>query len=117
MLDERAKSGYRARLGELESELAEAEEWNDPERTSRLRDEMDFLARELGSAVGLGGRDRKAASSAERARVNVTRAIRSALDRIKEHSAELGSHLAVTIRTGTYCSYQPDPRSPVSWSS
>jgi tetratricopeptide (TPR) repeat protein len=117
MLDERAKSEYRARLGELESELAEAEEWNDSERVSRLRDEMDFLARELGSAVGLGGHDRKAASNAERARVNVTRAIHSAVDRIKDQSAELGSHLAVTVRTGTYCSYQPDPRSPVSWSS
>jgi hypothetical protein len=117
VLDERAKAEYRIRLAELESELAEAEEWNDPERASRLRDEIDLLARELGSSVGLGGRDRKAASNAERARVNVTRAIRSAVDRIKEHSAELGSHLSVTVRTGTYCSYQPDPRSPVSWSS
>lgn len=117
LLDARAKAEYRERFLELESELAEAEEWNDPERASRLRDEMDFLARELGSAVGLGGRDRKAASNAERARVNVTRAIRSAVDRIKDHNAELGSHLGVTVRTGTYCSYQPDPRSPVSWSS
>jgi tetratricopeptide (TPR) repeat protein len=117
LLDARAKAEYRERFLELEPELAEAEEWNEPERASRLRDEMDFLARELGSAVGLGGRDRKAASNAERARVNVTRAIRSAVDRIREHSAELGSHLAVTVRTGTYCSYQPDPRSPVSWSS
>jgi hypothetical protein len=117
VLDERAKSEYRARLRELESELAEAEEWNDPERASLLREEMDFLVRELGSAVGWGGRDRKAASDTERARVNVTRAIRSAVDRIKEHSADLGSHLSVTVRTGTYCSYQPDPRSPVTWSS
>ena len=36
VLDERAKTEYRTLLGELEAELAEAEEWNDPERASRL---------------------------------------------------------------------------------
>src|SRR6266508_4546409 len=94
VLDERAKAEYARRLQELESELAEAEEWHDPERASRLRQEIDFLARELGAALGLGGRDRRAVSDAERARVNVTRAIKSALDRIGEHSQSLGRHLA-----------------------
>ena len=117
ILDERAKTEYRYRLRDLESELAEAENWNDPERAARLREEIDFLARELGAAVGLGGRDRRAASNAERARVNVTRAIKAALERIAEHSPTLGRHLSVTIRTGTYCAYQPDPRVPVTWSS
>jgi AAA ATPase domain len=117
LLDERAKAEYAHRLQELESELAEAEEWHDPERASRLRQELDFLARELGAAVGLGGRDRRAASNAERARVNVTRAIKAALERIAEHSPSLGRHLAATVRTGTFCSYQPDPRVPVTWSS
>jgi len=117
ILDERAKTEYRYRLRDLESELAEAENWNDSERAARLREEIDFLARELGAAVGLGGRDRRAASNAERARVNVTRAIKAALERIAEHSPTLGRHLSVTIRTGTFCAYQPDPRVPVTWSS
>jgi tetratricopeptide (TPR) repeat protein len=116
LLDERAKAEYRTRLLDLEAELSEAEEWNDPERASHLREERDFLARELAAAVGLGGRDRIAASNAERARVNVTRAIRSALDRIQEHSPPLGRHLAATVRTGSFCSYQPDALSTVSWS-
>ena len=38
--------------------------------------ERDFLVRELSRAVGLRGRDRRAASASERARVAVTRAIR-----------------------------------------
>jgi hypothetical protein len=71
--------------------------------------------RELASAVGLGGRDRRLGSPAERARVSVTRAIRSALARIDEHSSALGDHLERTIRTGTYCSYAPDPRAPIEW--
>jgi tetratricopeptide (TPR) repeat protein len=117
LLDDRAKAEYRTRLGELDAELSEAEEWNDPERASRLREERDFLAHELASAIGLGGRDRKAASNAERARVNVTRAIRSAIERIDEHGPDLGKHLSATVRTGTFCSYQPDPRAPVTWST
>jgi DNA-binding PadR family transcriptional regulator len=116
ILDERAKTEYRYRLRDLESELAEAENWNDSERVARLREEIDFLARELGAAVGLGGRDRRAASAAERARVNVTRAIKAALERIAKQSPTLGRHLSLTIRTGTFCAYQPDPRVPVTWS-
>jgi hypothetical protein len=27
----------------------------------------------------------------------------------------LGRHLAVTIRTGRYCGYTPDPRAPIAW--
>jgi tetratricopeptide (TPR) repeat protein len=117
LLDERAKAEYARRLQELESDLAEAEEWHDPERASRVRQEIDFLASELGAAVGLGGRDRRAASNAERSRVNVTRAIKSALERIGEHSPTLARHLAATVRTGTFCVYEPDPRVPVTWSS
>jgi hypothetical protein len=117
VLDERAKAEYAHRLQELESELAEAEVWQDPERASRLRKEIDFVASELGAAVGLGGRDRQAASNAERARVSVTRTIKATLERIAEHSPSLGRHLAATVRTGTFCSYQPDPRVPVTWSS
>jgi tetratricopeptide (TPR) repeat protein len=114
-LDPEAKAAYRLRLDELRSEGAEAEAFNDPERGARARQEIEFLTDELAAAVGLGGRDRKAASSAERARLSVTRAIRGALARIAEQSPELGRHFEATIRTGTFCSYNPDPRVPMSW--
>ena len=78
-LDETAKSAYRRRLDDLREELDEAERFNDPERVARAREEMDFIARELSSAVGLGGRDRPQAAAAERARVNVTRAVKTAI--------------------------------------
>jgi hypothetical protein len=29
--------------------------------------------------------------------------------------APAGLHLEVTIRTGTFCSYTPDPRVPTKW--
>lgn len=114
-LDPQAKRAYRERLHELHEDLEEAEANNDPERAARAREEIDFIAGELSAAVGLGGRDRKAASASERARVAVTRAIRAALKRIREHSAQLADHLDTTINTGTFCSYTPDPRAPIDW--
>src|SRR6266498_1363890 len=115
ILDPEAKAQYRARLDELDEELRDAERANDRERAARATNERDAVAHELAAAVGLGGRDRKAASDAERARVNVTRAIKAALDRIGEHSPALGRHLEATLRTGQFCSYVPDPRVLVRW--
>jgi hypothetical protein len=115
ILDDEAKAAYRARLEEIREELAQAEAWNDPERVVRLHADETALTRELAAALGLGGRDRPAVSSAERARVSVTRAIRAALARIAEQSKPLGKHFEATIRTGTFCSYVPDPRAPITW--
>ena len=115
LLDGQAKAAYRARVRELQEEIEEAESFNDPERASRARDELGFLARELAGAVGLGGRDRKTGSDAERARVNVTRAIRTALKRIAEHDPALGRTLGIAIRTGTFCVYEPSPGEEPVW--
>jgi hypothetical protein len=115
VLDDQAKRAYRERIQELEAELDEAEDWHDPERAARARHELDFLIHELAAATGLAGRDRRLGSDAERARVNVTRAIRSALARIREHDPELGRHLDQSVRTGIFCSYQVDARAQIKW--
>jgi hypothetical protein len=115
LLDATAKAAYQARLVELRAELAEAEGFNDSARAAKARQEMDFLVAELARAVGLGGRDRRAASHAERARLNATRAIRAAMANLAAANPALGRHLAATIRTGRYCSYTPDPRAPFTW--
>ena len=115
LLDATAKAAYQARLTELRAELEEAEGFNDLARATRARQEMEFLVGELARAVGLGGRDRRAASHAERARLNATRAIRAAMANLAEANPALGRHLAATIRTGRYCSYTPDPRLPIAW--
>jgi hypothetical protein len=115
LLDAPAKAAYQARLTELEEELEEAEQFNDSARATKARQERDFLVQELGRAVGLGGRDRRAASHAERARLNATRAIRAAMANLARANPALGQHLAATIRTGRYCAYLPDPRVPIAW--
>jgi tetratricopeptide (TPR) repeat protein len=115
VIDAAAKAAYRSRIQELRADMAEAESWNDPVRAARAESELESLTHELATAMGLRGRDRPAGSAAERARVSVTRAIRSSLTRIESQSAALGAHFAATVRTGTYCSYVPDPRVPTAW--
>ena len=115
VLDPQAKAAYRRRLEDLRDELDEATYNNDVGRAARAQEEMDFLLDELSAAVGLGGRDRKAASDAERARQSVTRAIKGAIERLGEAHAPLGDHLRSTVRTGIYSSYVPDPRTPITW--
>jgi len=115
VIDREARLAYRRRIEELQLEIEAAEGWHDGERAARAKEELDFLATELASATGLGGRGRRVGSAAERARVNVTRAIRAAMIRIREHSLTLGDHLSRTIRTGTFCAYEPDPRFPSRW--
>jgi hypothetical protein len=114
-LDSQAKAAYRFRVAELQEEIAEAESFHDPERAARARKELEFVARELAGAVGLHGRDRKTGSDAERARVNVTRAIRTALKRVAEHDPVLGHQLGSAIRTGTFCVYEPAPGDAPAW--
>ena len=115
MLDEQAKQQYRVRIEELEAEIEEAEAFNDPERGASAREELEFVGQELSRAVGLHGRDRRASSDAERARINVTRAIRGTIGRISEHDATLGGHLSASMRTGTFCCYEPIPGQAIRW--
>lgn len=114
-LDAQAKSAYRRRLEELGAELEEARDWGDPERAAHAEQEIDALTEQLAQAVGLGGRDRAGASPAERARVSVTKSIRSAIRAIERHSPALGEHLTVSIRTGQFCSYAPPGELPPDW--
>ena len=115
MLDDQAKAQYRRRLEELGDELAEAKSLGNVGRAERAEAEIEALTAELSRAVGLGGRNRKAASASERARQSVTHAIKSALDRIEENRRELGAVLSRRISTGTFCAYYPDPAVPLIW--
>jgi hypothetical protein len=114
ILDAPAKAAYQQRLAELRDELEEAERFNDPGRSESAREEMEAVTEQLAAAVGLGGRDRQTASSSERARSTVTKAIKAALSRIGDHHAALGRHLTTSVKTGTFCSYSPD-EPPASW--
>jgi hypothetical protein len=108
LLDERAKREYRARVIELETEIADARAANDDERAARAEAELDVFVAELTRAVGLGGRDRRAPDAPERARQAVRARVRWAIDRIAADHPTLGRHLDASVRTGTFCCYRPE---------
>ncbi|WGY00574.1 hypothetical protein QI633_18750 [Nocardioides sp. QY071] len=115
VLDEEARASYRRRLGEVEEDLAEAARDHDEARRQLAERDRDYLLAELAGAVGLGGRARVTGATAERARTSVTRSLRYALARVAQVHPELGGHLRRAVRTGTCCSYVPDPVVPLTW--
>jgi hypothetical protein len=115
ILDAHAKAEYKLRLAELRAELEDAERFNDLDRAEKIQEESNAIAEQLAGATDLGGRDRKAASHVERARTAVTKRIRGSTKRIAKITPSLGHHLAVSIKTGHFCSYSPEPDCSVKW--
>ena len=115
VLDDEARAAYRRRLADIEEDMEEAARMNDPGRLALAERDRDYLVAELSRAVGLGGRGRTVGGSAERARTSVARSLRYALDRMAEEHPALAGHLQQSVRTGSYCSYSPDPLAPVAW--
>jgi hypothetical protein len=114
-LDTNSKSSYRERLRDLREELDEAISMGDSGKTAKVQEEIAFLSRELARAVGLGGRDRRMSSESERARLRVTNVIRSAIRKTAKQHPALGRYLSISLRTGSFCSFEPDGRLPGSW--
>ena len=108
VIDQAARAHYKRRITELEQEIEEAQERGDGEAGAAAREELDALIEELTAAYGLGGRPRRSPDPVERARKAVSRRLRHALDRIARAHPRLGRHLAASVRTGVFCSYEPE---------
>ena len=103
---DQAEATYRARLADVEAQLASP----DPVAAALARAERDFIRAEL--AVVAAGRP-PAADVGDRARRLVALRIRTCLDALDDLVPALAHHLRRSIRTGTFCLYEP-PR-PERW--
>jgi hypothetical protein len=108
VLDDQARRAYQARVLDLQKEIDDARAANDWVRAERAEGELDALVGQLSQAFGLGGRQRTGGGAGERARAAVTHRIRGAIRRIAAIDPALGQHLLNAVKTGTWCSYQPD---------
>lgn len=115
ILDTRARADYRRRLEDLEEELDAADRRGDPAAAARVLDERSALVADLRHATGLAGRRRGVTDEGERARVNVTRALRGVIARVASAAPGAGAHLQSSIRTGAACRYDPAPGGPRRW--
>src|SRR6185437_9704486 len=85
------------------------------DEAARLAAERQALVGELSRAAGLAGRNRLGSLEAERARVNVTRTLRAAIERIAPAAPGAAAHLRASVRTGAACRYEPAPGGPSRW--
>jgi hypothetical protein len=108
LLDARARAEYKRRIAELDDDLADAEGAADLTRAEKARIEREFLVSELRTATGLRGRGRHVGDPVERARKAVTARIRLAIGRLDSTHAALGRHLTNSVRTGVFCTYEPE---------
>jgi tetratricopeptide (TPR) repeat protein len=115
VIDTAARDAYKRRLAVVTEALEAADRAGDEQAAQRAEDERQVLLGELRAATGLGGRDRQTGSEAERARVNVTRTLRLAIDKIAVTAPRAAAHLAASVRTGGACRYDPAPGGPDHW--
>ena len=115
LLDAQARRSYRLRIEELRADIADAISAGADDKAELLQSELDLLVSQLAEAFGMGGRARRAASAAERARLNVTRALRSAISKLSGALPEAGTVLERRVRTGLYCAYEPLEGDDVRW--
>jgi tetratricopeptide (TPR) repeat protein len=115
VLDAAARDAYKRRLAEVTAAQETADRAGDQAAAARAEAERAALLRELRGAAGLGGRVRDAAPEAERARVNVTRTLRTAIERVADGAPAAAAHLRASVRTGASCRYDPAPGGPDRW--
>ncbi|MDQ6909424.1 MAG: tetratricopeptide repeat protein [Actinomycetota bacterium] len=99
-LEDEARAEHRARLAELESEADRARRADDPIEVALASAELDRIEALLASE----------GDSLELARAAVATRVRLAVDAVERAHPELGRHLRRSIRTGTFCSYEPPSR-------
>jgi hypothetical protein len=109
LLDEQALREYRQRLRALHDEIDRLDKAGDRARSIEAHAERTWLEKQLKSASGLSGRRRTFATTDERARIAVGKAIRRALANIGAADPKLGELLARRVETGRHCVYFPRP--------
>ena len=107
--DEKTKKQLKSRLSTLDEQIEDAQQKGDEEKYSKLEGDRDKIIIYLSSGQGKGGRTRILGSTDEKIRKSISNSINRAVKHISQYHPELGQHLKHSIRTGSTCSYIPDP--------
>lgn len=112
--DTDALSAYRAQYKNLKSNLEEAKKNDDLGWQEKIREEMEWLVKQIKRDQGLGGRLRKEADDRDRVRKSFRAAIRRAVDEIAKNDKALAEHLkSPRIKCGWNPCY--DPYVDIEW--
>ena len=110
VFDEKARQSYQKRIHELQEEIQNAEESNDALQASELQKEYDQVIDHLRAAIGLKGKTRNASDPVEKVRSAVTWRIRNVISKLEKNHPGLARHLTLSIKTGTFCAYNPEKK-------
>ena len=100
----------REQIADLADRLEIARDLGDTDRIHNLEDQLRQVV-----AVHSGSSDRAQERTQDVVRQNVSRAIKSAIEKIGLQNPDLKLYLNATIRKGQFCIYQADRRIPVRW--
>ncbi len=115
VLDDAGRAAYRHHLRSLQDELDVADRVGDGGRAAVLEAERAAVVSELRRATGTGGRSRQITDESERARVNATRTLWTAVRWVEAEAPLAGAHLRASLHTGRFLRYQPAPGGPARW--
>lgn len=107
VIDEEAGTQYRRRIAELDAKKSSVG------LTAAEEKELQALRDQLAQALGVGGRPRKMAGPAERARSNVWHALERAYQAIEQPLPLMAQYLRNSIDRGSVFTYRP--HEPISW--
>ena len=113
VFDEKAKQSYKRKIQDLQEEIRQCEDHSDFERAAELQRAYSSLVDHLTTSLGMGGKARKVNDPMDKMRSAVTWRIRNAIQKIEKSHPALGKHLNHAIKTGLFCSYNPEK--PVRW--
>jgi len=112
-IDNKALSQYRQKITELKDDIEEAQEFNDIETESSLREALDFIQAEIYKNTSNSGKPKNINAAEKKVKDAVSRNIRNAISKLHAKYPELASHLTAHISTGKECTYSPDKK--VHW--
>jgi hypothetical protein len=115
LTDAKTIKAARVRERELTEELKKAHRSGITKNVTQMESDLALIRQYLRRTVGLRGVPRKENSVRERARTNIQRRIKLAIDRIAREHHELASHLTSSVRTGDFCIYDPALGGQISW--
>ncbi len=116
ILDDQAVESYKTELKKLEIDLDDAEELSRDEEAEEIRNKIEAINKQLNAGFNIHGKRREFTNEAEKARVAVSKAIRTSLKKIQCEETgipALDKHLHTTLSTGISCSYKPEK--PIPW--
>lgn len=112
VIDREALQDYQQQLIEVQGRRQATVE-TDLEALQKIDDERVWIEKEIKSALGLGGKVRKAGDDLEKARLSARKNIRSVVKLIGERQKEVAEHFNQSILYGRTIIY--DPETDLNW--